>query len=376
MTRQHFVRTLPYDRLLAGLEQAIADNMVTRRDGPEGLMLYKYTNNCVYDRGWNDFSMVARGLILDGNAQRVVATPFPKFFNLGEVDETIPDEPFEVYEKLDGSLIILFHHRNRWYAVTRGSFESPQSQWAQDIVDRTDLSALVPGTTYLAEAVYPENRIVVKYDDSALVFLAAYDADGFELPYADIVGLAARIGWRAAKRYQFESAAAMVAHADALPANDEGYVVQFAGGLRLKVKGAEYRRVHALISNVTPLGIWNLMNDGVDLESIRRVIPEELWYDFDTIHMLLAERLDTLLTRLAAAVESVAHLDDKQVGLSLPTLAPDVRRFIFTCRKQGDPMGHPRSRQAMMQSIRPDANRLDGYDPSYKMRHFVSETAG
>lgn len=376
MTQQHFARTLPYDQLLAGLEQAIANNMVTRRYGPGGLTLYKYTNSCVFDRGWNDFSMVSRGLILDAEAQRVVATPFPKFFNLGEVDDTMPDEPFEVYEKLDGSLIILFHHGDRWCAVTRGSFESPQGQWAQDIVDRTDLSALVPGTTYLAEAVYPENRIVVKYDDSALVFLAAYDAEGFELAYTDIVALAARIGWRAAKRYRFESTAAMVAHADALPANDEGYVVQFTGGLRLKVKGAEYRRVHALISNVTPLGIWNMVNDGDDLDTIRRVIPEELWYDFDTIRALLAERIHGLLERLAATVESVAHLDDKQLGLSLAALDPDVRRFVFTCRKQGDPMGHPKSRHAMMQSIRPDANRLGGYEPSYKMRHFVSETTG
>lgn len=182
MTHRHFVRTLPYDRLVAGLEQAVAGNMVTRRYGPGGLILYKYTNSCVYDRGWDDFSLVARGLILDAGAERVIATPFPKFFNLGEMDETMPDEPFEVYEKLDGSLIILFYHGDRWNAVTRGSFESAQGRWAQDIVDGTDLSALVPGTTYLAEAVYPENRIVVKYDESALVFLAAYDAEASSCP--------------------------------------------------------------------------------------------------------------------------------------------------------------------------------------------------
>lgn len=376
MTQQHFARTIPYDRLVAGLDQAVAANLVTVRHGPDGLMLYKYTNSCVYDRGWNDFSMVARGLILDPGAQRIVATPFPKFFNLGEVDEAFPDEPFEVYEKLDGSLIILFHHKGRWNAVTRGSFESAQGRWAQDIVDRTDLSILVPGTTYLAEAVYPENRIVVKYDESALVFLGAYDAEGFELPYADIVTLADRVGWRAARRYRFDSAAAMVAHADALPADDEGYVVQFASGLRLKVKGAEYRRVHALISNVTPLGIWNLMNDGDDLDTMRRVIPEELWYDFDTIRSILTGRLDALQARIRATVESVAHLDDKQLGLSLQTLDPEARRFVFTVRKNGDPMGHPKSRQSIMQAIRPDANRLDGYEPSHKMRHFVSETTG
>ena len=376
MKQQHFARTIPYDQLVNGLDQAIAANLVTSRQGPGRLILYKYTNHCVYDRCWNDFSLVARGLILDAEEKCIVATPFPKFFNLGEMGVAMPDEPFEVYEKLDGSLIILFHYRDRWHAVTRGSFESAQGQWAQDIVDAADLSALVPGTTYLAEAVYPENRIVVKYDESALVVLAAYDAEGFELPYADIVAIASRVGWRAARRFQFDSAAAMVAHADALPANDEGYVVQFASGLRLKVKGAEYRRVHALIANVTPLGIWTLMDAGDDLGAVRRMIPEELWYDFDTIREILTERLDDLLGRVRTAVESVAHLDDKQVGLNLQTLDADARRFVFASRKNGDPMSHPKSRLSIMQAIRPNANVLVGYEPSYKMRHFVTETTG
>lgn len=131
-----------------------------------------------------------------------------------------------------------------------------------------------------------------------------------------------------------------------------------------------------MIANVTPLGIWNLMNAGDDLEAVRRMIPEELWYDFDTIRTILADRLDGLLGRLRATVESVAHLDDKQLGLSLQTLDAEVRRFVFTTRKNGDPMGHPKSRLTIMQAVRPDANLLAGYEPSHKMRHFVSETTG
>ncbi len=119
--------------------------------------------------------------MLDEAARTEVATPFPKFFNVGEKRGTVPDLPFEVYEKLDGSLIIAFYHAGRWRTATKGAFDSPQAVWAQGRLDATDLIALVPGTTYLFEAVYPENRIVVRYAEPALVLLAAYDADGREL---------------------------------------------------------------------------------------------------------------------------------------------------------------------------------------------------
>ena len=58
--------------------------------------------------------MLARGVILDPEAKRVVASPFPKFFNVGEKADSIPNLPFETFEKLDGSLIILFYHKGEW----------------------------------------------------------------------------------------------------------------------------------------------------------------------------------------------------------------------------------------------------------------------
>lgn len=369
----HFARTIPFAQLVAGLEQAMADRMVTSRQGPDGLTLYKYTNHCVFDRGWNDYTMIARGLILDHANQQVVTTPFPKFFNLGEMGITMPDEAFEVYEKLDGSLIILFHHAGRWRAITRGSFESAQGQWAQALLDQADASHLVPGTTYLAEAVYPENRIVIHYDDPALVLLSGYDADGQELTYADMGDLGARIGWRVAMRYSFADADAMVTHAHALPATEEGYVVQFASGLRLKVKGAEYARIHALIARVTPLGIWELVNAGDDLDAVRRMVPEELWYDFDAIRDLIEGHLARVLDAIHAAAEATAHLDNKALGLSLDSVDPLARPFLFSYRNYGDLLDHPKSRLALMKVIRPVANELEGYTPSYKMQHFVSE---
>jgi hypothetical protein len=51
--------------------------------------------------------------------KRIVATPFPKFFNAGEHNGTIPALPFEVFEKVDGSLGILYHFDGAWGASTK-----------------------------------------------------------------------------------------------------------------------------------------------------------------------------------------------------------------------------------------------------------------
>src|SRR5262245_6818820 len=175
MSKLHPARTVPFRDLLDALRGAREARLVSEQAGPAGLRLYCYTSSCVYDGKWNDATLIARGLILDVEKESIVATPFPKFFNAFERGEAIPDRPFETFEKVDGSLIILFWHDGTWRTATKGAFASPQAVWAAERLSRCDLTALHHGTTYLAEAVYPENRIVVRYVEAELVMLAAYD---------------------------------------------------------------------------------------------------------------------------------------------------------------------------------------------------------
>jgi RNA ligase len=142
----HPARKLPFDDLIAGLEAARAAGNVGRRDGTDGRSLYVYTNRCVYDNGWDDFSLLARGLIVHLGERRLLATPFPKFFNASERGGTIPDLPFEVFEKVDGSLGILYYFDSGWRASTKGAFGTPQAAWMESRLADRDLSALSPAT--------------------------------------------------------------------------------------------------------------------------------------------------------------------------------------------------------------------------------------
>lgn len=372
MPAPHYARTVPYARLEGELHAARAGRLVYwKDDGP--LRLWCYTSKAVYDRAWSPAVLAARGLVLDRERETVVATAFPKFFNVGELGQPIPDEPCEIFEKVDGSLIVVFHDGHRWRAATKGSLDSAQAQWAERRLDAADLAALTPGTTYLAEAIYPENKIIIPYEETGLVMLGAYGPDGMELSSAELERVAAALGWRTARRQAFASVGDAIAHADTLPKSEEGYVLRFAGGLRLKAKGAAYRRLHAMIARVTPLGLWDAMVAGDDLDLLRRDVPEEFWWDFDEIRRLLDAELHAIVAAVAACAAEVAALSDKEVGLRLKALPGAARRYIFAYRRDPDLLGDAKARQALLRDVKPKANELPGYRPSFALQRIAED---
>ncbi|MFG3041000.1 RNA ligase [Streptomyces sp. NPDC048330] len=254
------------------LDAALAEGHVTRKRHPRlPLSIYTYTRACQYAQHWNRATTRCRGLVADDATGRIVALPLPKFFNLSEhaggrpYAPPLPDEPFEVYDKVDGSLGVVFHYDDRWHAASKGSFTSEQAAWAQRRLDAADTSGLTPGVTYLAEILYPRNRIVVNYGDRRdLVLLAAFGPDGTELPLAEAAASWHPVG-SVVRSWPAMSVAELTAltESDTLPGgaratgtDAEGFVLRFASGLRAKAKLAEYVRLHKVLTGVTERDIW------------------------------------------------------------------------------------------------------------------------
>ena len=97
------------------------------------LSIWNYSPEVQYNQKWDEITLQCRGLVTDNNGD-VIAYPFKKFFNIEENRHT-PTENFEVYEKMDGSLGILFFYEGKWVVATRGSFTSPQSVKARELLD-------------------------------------------------------------------------------------------------------------------------------------------------------------------------------------------------------------------------------------------------
>jgi RNA ligase len=112
-TAQHpvFQTIKNFDELYQGLMECVKEGTVNRQVDPStGLELFNYNETCSFEHKWNKYSLVARGLILDPEHKFIVAVPFPKFFNFGE-RECVTfklDAPFQAYEKMDGSLGIVY----------------------------------------------------------------------------------------------------------------------------------------------------------------------------------------------------------------------------------------------------------------------------
>src|SRR3954447_4263919 len=93
----------------AELRRLIAENYITARDHPTlPYKILNYTPKTQFDRHWTRETELSRGLIFDTRDDTIVSRAFPKFFNWGEREVVIPDEPFVAYEKMDGSLGISY----------------------------------------------------------------------------------------------------------------------------------------------------------------------------------------------------------------------------------------------------------------------------
>lgn len=256
------------------LQEMIRQGYIQVQKHPEhDLFIYNYTPKAQYDRIWNEATLVCRGLILDAD-RNVVARPFPKFFNLGEVeDQALPNEPFEVYEKMDGSLGVLYWANGEPHMATRGSFASEQAIRANGLLRTKYASALgklSPGKTYLFEIIYPENRIVVNYGDrEELVLLAIIDnATGEDLPLEDI-------GFPTAKLYHGikDIHTLKTLQED----NREGFVIKFKGGARYKVKFGEYLRIHRIVTQISSIDLWEYLRAGMPFDEILDRVPDEFY---------------------------------------------------------------------------------------------------
>ena len=69
----HPARQMRFAALMAGLDHARALGFVQRRlNAAAGLHLFVYTTRCVYEDAWDDFTLIARGLVVDAEHGRIV----------------------------------------------------------------------------------------------------------------------------------------------------------------------------------------------------------------------------------------------------------------------------------------------------------------
>ena len=262
---------------LEQLEKYYQDGLLLKQTHPKyDLTIWNYSPKVQYDRLWDDITIQCRGLVTNSKGE-IIARPFKKFFNYEEHSpEDIPDEEYVVYEKLDGSLGILFYY-NEWILATRGSFTSPQAIKGKEILDRHDISAWRKDNTYLFEIIYPENRIVVDYgDEEKLVVIGGIHTEtGEEIPDSSLFWTQDS-GFEVVTTYKTWGEGYDLLKEE-ISKDKEGYVIRFKNGFRMKIKGDEYKRLHRILTNVSNRDIWEYLKDDKPLDEILDKVPDEFY---------------------------------------------------------------------------------------------------
>ncbi len=313
------------------LHAAVDAGLVSRRTRGD-LAIYCYTPDCSRKRAWTETTRAARGLILHEPTGGVVARPFRKFFNMDETEETaegaLPwSESFEITEKIDGSLGILFCFNGLWDIATKGAFESEQAVYArEELLPKYDLSSVAQYLTVLVEIVYPENRIVVDYGaEKSLRIIGAIERDrGVEIDRRLAVAIGRMTGMPAVLQLDQRP--------EAHPPNTEGYVLHWRSrGLRVKIKAPDYVAAHRCLDMVRPRRVLELMVEGRD-DDVLEQLPAHVRGQFEEIRAKLGIEVSEMCDRARfyhAEHDYKLRESRKAFALSLAQVDKALRPLIF-----------------------------------------------
>lgn len=305
----------------------------------ERLTIWNYTEETQYRNKWNKVTLACRGLILDHLTGEVVARPWEKFFNFGQMDNRIESNaPVEVSDKMDGSLGILYEHPKYNYAIaTRGSFASEQALEGTAMLhgmyrqDFANFEVAVDNFTFLFEIIYPQNRIVVNYGDQRdLVLLGAVNKrHGYYLGPQEAQGTLLWTG-PVTEVWHYDR------FVDALSAPDrkgkEGYVIR-SGTNIVKLKQADYVELHRIVTNLSPKTVWEMLGAGKTAADICADIPDEFHKYVEDIEESLNQQASDIYNEVNLAFIDIL-LDTGCTYDATPAMSR--RKFAEHAKKKGD----------------------------------------
>lgn len=265
-----------------------------------------------------------RSVVIDTRRAELALTPFRKFRNVGECEETSLENVrrrvregmvVELSDKLDGSM-----QSARWYQgrpLLAGSKAlDPKASFrvreGYQIVERPEYRAMLaanPELTFVFELISPNDRHVVVYgeEDYGLHLVGLRDVrDGRELPYAEVRATAARFGVPTCEVFDKTLEEALASLDDKAAAEAEGFVLN-ADGWKVKLKYNDYVAMHRTISALSsPNFVVRAVADGTDddllakLPGAYRQMAEASVTKVRVYQMLLTAEIEDWEARLRA----------------------------------------------------------------------------
>ena len=248
-------------------------NLKISRDN--GYVMFKY-NQLSSDLS-NPIVQDARGLILFEETLDTVCWAFSKFFNYSEINcAEIDWNSAAVEEKIDGSLLKIWHHNNHWHVSTNGIIDAYKAEVSDNdwtfgkLFDAAIKNMAVPDffngldqhMTYMFELVSPRSKVTIYYPETRLYYLGCRDMTTMQeckvyysvMREADILY---------PKVYPLHNLEDCLAYVKTMTKDEEGFVVKDKNFNRIKIKSPEYLMAFHMNNNgvVTTRRIINMIKD-------------------------------------------------------------------------------------------------------------------
>lgn len=259
-----------------------AEYGVYSKQHPKYQNLYQFTYDQIEAMNNKRHPIVreSRGIILDRDKNwAVVARPFDRFFNWGEdisVSQTFDFSSFVAQEKIDGSLMIMYHYDGKWQVATKGSPDAGGNV-GQESFTFADLfwkimygnlmfhDDLDPRNTYMFELTSKYNRVVTSQmnNEGRIQLIGVRDREtGMEFPVELYRG-----EFPVVESFSMNTIEEILEASKQLdPSKQEGFVLVDKNFNRLKVKSEKYVLIHHLKDSINDERIVDLIKTGEDSE--------------------------------------------------------------------------------------------------------------
>ena len=301
-------------------------------------VLLNYRRDAMYGDLFTGVEMACRGLVIRTDG-KIMCLPFPRMFNLGEPQcPALPDEPYTVWEKVDGSLILAWLGGGVWRCNTRGSFDNEYigaatSHWdamlrngpvslREEILGCHELS---PDVTVMCEICIDNDPMprAVPHPPGLYLLAVRNRITGEDIPLWDI-----QTSLPKAKQV-YASIDELVGLRETDEGN-EGWVIRFEGGLRVKIKTRWYLRLFRAIASMTPKRIRELMLSNDDW---LQEFPDDLRPDAQAIGSRIEDACDELVSAVQSAYAGISHLSlCKDFAQAVLADYPEISSWLFLMR--------------------------------------------
>ena len=250
-----------------------------------------------------------RGIILDEtDGYKPVCVPFFKFGNYGEpYADQIDWNTAKVQEKIDGSLIKIWCHKDVWHVSTNKTINagSARTNNNEDTFlnvfnkawTRTGklFSELDPDYTYMFELVSPQTRVVVPYKETKLYHTGTRNNNTLQELHLDI-------GIEKPKEFIIATIEDCIEAAKNLDRYHEGFVIVDSRWRRVKVKSPIYVAIHHILNNISSeKRIFNLIVSGEDAE-VASYYPE-----YTEVFNSMRERINRFIAHNESELETIRN---------------------------------------------------------------------